>query len=184
MLTKARPFLKFSNVVAILALFLAVGGGAFAVAKGVRKSKKIPGTKIKPNSLPGDRLTDNSVGAGKLSGPQLVAYALVNADGSVNGAHSAGITAGDISKTGLSSYCFKGLPAFKTADATPAWESNANSPTRSAEVGYPDGPNGGLVQTDCGPGVQVEVVTLSQTATGPSDGSGFSRHPFTISLYR
>ena len=185
MLKDLRPRLTFSSVIAMLALFIALGGGVFAVAKG-HKSKKINGAKIKPNSLPGDRLTDNSVSGAKLSGPQLVAYALVNGNGTVNPNHSLGITDANIGRQPLASFCFHGLPAFRFATATPSWEMNGVSPAKTVELGFPDGPNGSLVQSDCAgfPGTQVEAVTQQQTNTSNGDSTGFSFRPFFIALYK
>src|SRR3954453_8865648 len=66
-----RQRLTFANVVAMLALFIALGGGFYASAKG--KSKKINGSKIKPNTLPGDRIK-----AGTLAGDRITAGSVTN----------------------------------------------------------------------------------------------------------
>jgi hypothetical protein len=54
MLSKLRPHLTYANVIATLALFVALGGGAYAVTQ-------INGTQIKKHSLPGNRLEDRAV---------------------------------------------------------------------------------------------------------------------------
>ena len=49
MLTRLRKHLSFANVVAVIALFIALGGGAYA-------AKKISGKSIKNNSIPAKKL--------------------------------------------------------------------------------------------------------------------------------
>lgn len=89
--------LTFSNVVALLALFFALGGSVYAA------SNKITGTQIKPKSIPGNRLKPQSVTAtqiknGSIGGPQLKAGAVSASqiqNGSITGAQiKAGSIAG------------------------------------------------------------------------------------------
>jgi hypothetical protein len=59
MLIRLRRHATFSNVVALLALFFALGGTVYAAGK-------LSGKQIKPNSLPGNRVKANT-----LTGKQL-----------------------------------------------------------------------------------------------------------------
>jgi hypothetical protein len=60
-MSKIRRSLTFSNVVAVTALFFALGGSAYAVAAG-----KIDGSQIAPSSIPGNRLEAKAVGTNQL----------------------------------------------------------------------------------------------------------------------
>jgi hypothetical protein len=53
-MTRIRKVLTFSNVVAFVALFVALGGSVYAAGK-------INGKQIKPSSIPGNRLKASSV---------------------------------------------------------------------------------------------------------------------------
>src|SRR3954452_3305855 len=57
---RARRSLTFSNVVAVIALFFALGGTVYAAAG------KINGNQIKPNSIPGNRIKPKSLTASQL----------------------------------------------------------------------------------------------------------------------
>jgi hypothetical protein len=65
---------SFSNAVAVLALFFALGGTVYAAAK-------ISGSQIKPNSIPANRikprsLTGSQIKPGSLTGSQIVESSL------------------------------------------------------------------------------------------------------------
>jgi hypothetical protein len=60
-MSRIRRSLTFSNVVALMALFFALGGSAYAVAAG-----KIDGAQIQPSSIPGNRLQAKAVGTNQL----------------------------------------------------------------------------------------------------------------------
>jgi hypothetical protein len=60
-MSRIKKSLTFSNVVAVTALFFALGGSAYAVAAG-----KIDGTQIAPSSIPGNRLEAKAVGTNQL----------------------------------------------------------------------------------------------------------------------
>lgn len=65
-MTRIRKALTFSNVVACLALFMALGGTVYAAGK-------INGKQIKPNSIPGNRLKASSVATKQLKGNAVTA---------------------------------------------------------------------------------------------------------------
>lgn len=58
-MTRVRKVLTFSNVIACLALFMALGGTVYAAGK-------ISGTQIQPSSIPGNRLEAKAVGTNQL----------------------------------------------------------------------------------------------------------------------
>jgi hypothetical protein len=60
-MSRIRRSLSFSNVVALMALFFALGGSAYAVA-----AAKIDGSQIAPSSIPGNRLEAKAVGTNQL----------------------------------------------------------------------------------------------------------------------
>lgn len=86
---RVRRSLSFSNVVALLALFFALGGSVYAAT-----GAKISGTQIKAKSIPANRikpksLTATQIKAGALSGAQLKAGSIEGSkiqNGSLTGA--------------------------------------------------------------------------------------------------
>lgn len=95
--------LSFSNVVACLALFVALGGSVYAAGK-------ISGNQIKANSLPGNRvkaktLTAKQVKPGSLTGAQIKA-------GSLTGTQ---IQAGSLTGTQINTSTLSGVTASKLA---------------------------------------------------------------------
>lgn len=69
MIARIRRLLTFSNVIACLALFIALGGTVYAAGKisgkQIKKSS-LPGNRIKPKTVPANRIKPNS-----LSGKQI-----------------------------------------------------------------------------------------------------------------
>jgi hypothetical protein len=101
-MSRLRKSLTFSNVVAMVALFFALGGSVYAA------SNKISGTQIKPKSLPGNRIKAKSVTGtqiknGSIGAPQLKVGAVSAGQiqsGSITGTQ---IKAGSISGTQIQS---------------------------------------------------------------------------------
>jgi hypothetical protein len=58
-MTRLKKVLSFSNIVACLALFIALGGSVYAAGK-------INGKQIKPSSLPGNRIKPKTVAANRI----------------------------------------------------------------------------------------------------------------------
>jgi hypothetical protein len=102
---RIRPRLTYANVVATLALFLALTGGA------VWAASKISGKQIKTNSLPGNRIKK-----GTLAGKQLKKQTITNAK----------IKPGTIQRTSLAAGT---LPGLIVAEASAANLPGATSPT-------------------------------------------------------
>jgi hypothetical protein len=102
--------ITFSNVIALLALFIALGGSVYAA------SNKIDGSQIKAKSLPGNRLVPGSVAAtqikkGAIGEPQIKAGA-VNAkqirSGAITGTQ---IKAGSLGATQINQTTLTGISA-------------------------------------------------------------------------
>jgi hypothetical protein len=73
-MTRLKKVLTFSNVVAFVALFVALGGSVYAAGKisGTQiKPSSVPGNRIKPKSLAGNRIKPKS-----LTGKQVKANSL------------------------------------------------------------------------------------------------------------
>jgi hypothetical protein len=90
---RIKRVLSFSNVIACLALFIALGGSVYAAGK-------ISGKQIKPNSLPGNRvkaktLTAKQIKPGSLTGAQIKAGSLSGAQ--INVETLSGVTASRLS---------------------------------------------------------------------------------------
>ena len=168
--TPRRKFLTYANVLATLALFVALGGGAYAATLITGKQIKdgsITSADIKNGSLialdfkagqlktgpagpagpAGTAGTPGAAGAPGAAGTAL-AFAHINADGTVDAANSKGIAAANVAKPGVGTYCVSGLttltPKNTVANVGP------NGAAISAVTGL------GAVLT-CGVGTQVAI---------------------------
>lgn len=88
-MTRIMKALNFSNVIAFVALFVALGGSVYAAGK-------LNGSQIKPNSLPGNRvkaktLTAKQIKPGSLTGTEIKAGSLTGTQ--INVSTLAGVTA-------------------------------------------------------------------------------------------
>jgi hypothetical protein len=97
-MTRIKKSMTFSNVIAMLALFFALGGTVYAA------SGKIDGSQIKPKSLPGNRLQAQSVTAtqiknGAIGGPQIKANAVASKQVQSGAITAPKIKAGSITGT-------------------------------------------------------------------------------------
>jgi hypothetical protein len=71
MLIRIRRHATFSNIVALLALFFALGGTVYAAGK-------LSGKQIKPNSIPGNRVKKNSLTGSQLKETAIKGVASAN----------------------------------------------------------------------------------------------------------
>lgn len=110
---RIQRLFSFSNVIAVIALFLALGGTVYAA------SDKISGSQIKPKSLPGNRiqassltgsqikpksLTAAQIKPGSLTGSQIQAGSLTGAQikaGSLTGTQVVGSTLTGVSASSI-----------------------------------------------------------------------------------
>ncbi|MEK6250685.1 MAG: hypothetical protein AABM43_01870 [Actinomycetota bacterium] len=72
MFKRMRGRVTFSNVVALMALFFALGGSVYA-------AQKFSGKLVKANSLPGNRITKNSLTTKQIKDSSLTAVKSANA---------------------------------------------------------------------------------------------------------
>lgn len=73
-MARLAKFLSFSNVVACLALFVALGGSVYAAGKISGKQIKpssLPGNRVKPKTLPANRVKPNSLTARQIKSNSL-----------------------------------------------------------------------------------------------------------------
>lgn len=161
-----------ATVIASLALFVALGGGAFA-ASGL-----MSGSHIRNHSIAEKKLTRHAIralhgrrgpaGPQGAAGPQgpagtagsALAYAHINADGTLDAAHSSGVTVANYKHNGAGVYCFSGLSftphnVVATVDAA----SGGTSMSAVAHVAL------GAAST-CPSGSQVAVLTANNNVPG------------------
>lgn len=129
MLKHLRRGLTFSNVIAMLALFVALGGSVYAASKINGKTiekASLPGNRVKPDSLRGKQIKESKLGEVPLAtkatsadsatsattaeSAQPVAFAQVNDDGTVVADNSKGVTDANVTHpAGAGVYCVSGL---------------------------------------------------------------------------
>jgi hypothetical protein len=158
-------------VVAVVALSFALVGSAVAgtesLKKAVTKSKVRQIAKKQANKRINKRESSLNVNSAKSAGVaniglSPVAYAFVNADGTVDAAQSRGVSSANITLESTSAYCFRGLGfAFKTAMTTPAYfPPGTNGEDETVQVRVDAAP-------DCAGGAQLEVATVTDSAFAP-----------------
>jgi hypothetical protein len=207
--------LSYSNVIASLALFVALGGASYAavalpansVGTKQLKTNAVTGSKLKRNAVSSAKVKDGSLQRGDfasgtlLHGPQgptgrqgvqgpkgdpgvpglagpkgergdpgsALAYAHVNADGTVDDSRSRGISSANVTKRITSSYCFHDL-AFTPDNAVATIDYGGSSTGR--EIAQVEIATSGAA-VDCAPGETIEVATAN-----PS--TGFTPQPFWV----
>lgn len=134
-MTRIRKVLTFSNVIALIALFVALGGTVYAAGK-------INGKQIKASSLPGNRLKPKTITAGKIKAKTLTGNQVKKE--SLTGAQikKGSLTATQINQTTLSGVSAASLAAVFYASTT---------------VSVPNEPSGGgtTATATCPPGTFV-----------------------------
>jgi hypothetical protein len=121
--------------------------------------------------------TGKAADADKLDGldstafEEIVAYAHVLSGGGVVEAESKGITDANVTFESTSAYCFRNIPAFKFALATPHYDGGAAEDVTTA-IAFP----GTGFTTDCAGTVQAEVGTIVDSFYAP--------HEFYIAFYK
>lgn len=159
---RIRSVFSFSNVVAVLALFLALGGSVYAA------SNKISGTQIKPKSLPGNRIKPRS-----LTNAQVKARTLTGAKvkpGSLTGKQVVGS-----SLTGVSAAALGSVQYSVTTTTLARGTSNGTSTTAACPPGLKVIGGGAVVSNDSVAYVSDSGPQLSRTgweATGSAYGGG------------
>jgi hypothetical protein len=170
---RIKRVLSFSNVIACIALFVALGGSVYAAGK-------LSGSQIKPNSLPGNRIkpksiTANRVKLGSLTGAQIKAGSLTGTQ--INQATLTGVTASKLSSIQYAVSTVSLVTGSSNGNAT-----TANCPVGTNVVGggatvsneeqafvNDSGPNSsrnGWTATGFGPSGTSMTVTAICTAAG------------------
>jgi hypothetical protein len=149
--TQIRKYLTFSNAIALIALFVALGGSVYAASKingNTIKPKSIPANRIKPKSI-----TGNQVKPGSLTGKQVVGSSLT------------GVSAGSLASV---QYVSVTVPLTKEAEGgTPG---SATCPTGTKVIG-----GGALVSDEVFDYVNDSGPTAARTgwqATGFANTAG------------
>jgi hypothetical protein len=160
-LKRIQSVLSFSNVVAVLALFLAMGGSVYAA------SNKINGSQIKKKSLPGNRLKASSI-----TGAQVKANTLTGAKvkpGSLTGKQIVGS-----SLTGVNAAALGSVQYSVTTTTLARGTSGGTSTTAACPAGLKVIGGGAVVSNDSVAYINDSGPQLSRTgweATG-NTGSG------------
>jgi hypothetical protein len=169
MMSRVGKALSFSNLIACLALFLALGGSVYAAGK-------ISGSQIKPSSLPGNRLKAKSLTAkqikpGSLTGAQVKSDSLTGAQ--INEGSLTGVTAGKVSSIQYAAVTVPlgAGPGSGTASCPAGTNVTGGGATVSDEVNAfvnDSGPNGtrnGWTATGFGePGTSMTVTAICTAA--------------------
>jgi hypothetical protein len=156
-----------ATIVAALALFVALAGGAGAA------SVLMSGSHLRNHSVAEKKLTKRAIralrghrgprGPQGAAGPQgpagtALAYAHITSTGTLDETNSAGVTAANFTHNGPGEYCFKGLSfTTKNVVATVDAAGAGTLAGTSAHTTLGD-------STYCPTGTQVAVVTTSDTA--------------------
>ena len=171
MLNRITRRLTYANVMATAALFVALGGSAFAAAKITGKDIKdgtITGADIKNGSLlradfKSGQLPRGAQGAAGASGPSgpvgatgatgaagtAVAFAHISLNGTVDSAHSVNFATASVSHPSPGRYCVSGLNFTPQA---------AGVNVGATGTGFAARVNVGAVALGCPAGTQVEIV--------------------------
>jgi hypothetical protein len=194
-----RKRLTYANVMSSIAVFLVLGGATALAANQL--GKNTVGTKqLKKNSVTSAKVKNGSLlssdfkagqlpagpqGARGLQGPQgpagaqgpagtALAYALVEAGGTVDPEGSKGIVSSDISLDNTGTYCFNKIPAGTksiVATANGQFVTNANS-DRFVSVSFiPTNPTPSW--TGCASGEDPVRVTTFDLSVGGLTNSAF-----------
>jgi hypothetical protein len=178
---RVRKGLTFSNVVAVIALFLALGGSVYAAGKINGKTVKrnsLPGNRLKADSVTGLQVNEGSLGvvpnagnatnavnatnATNASSAQPVAFAHVTEGGALVTAMSKNVGSAVRDAEGV--YCLSGLPF--TPRGGQATVNIAGSANQFAQIGF-----GATCAND--PNAQVIVDTFDSDDGSPSDAPVF-----------
>jgi hypothetical protein len=141
---------SFSNVVAMLALFLALGGSVYAAS-----SNKINGSKIKPKSIPGNRIKASS-----LTAAQIKAQTLTGAKvkpGSLTGKQVVGSTLTGVSAAGLAAVNYAVTTVALGIHKVGGTTSTASCPSGQKVIG-----GGAVLNDDGGASVNDSGPTVSR----------------------
>jgi hypothetical protein len=160
-----------ATVIAAIALFMALGSGAWA-------SGLISGSHIRNHSIAAKKLTKRAirtlhgkrgprgpVGPAGAAGPQgpagsAIAYAHINSDGTLDVAGSSGVTAANYVHNGAGEYCFSGL-TFTPKNVVSTIDAASGGTSMSAVAHAALG-----TASVCPSGTQVAVIAANNNVPG------------------
>lgn len=179
-------------MISLIALFVALGGGAYAalgpgsvgapqlkseaVTTRVLRDGAVTQSKIRQGAIGARQIRAGSVSAGKLAGTfpgTLVAYAKVTLSGVVE-KESWRISDRNVSTMPISTYCFVDLPKYRVAMVSPASNGSTLVSAQLDQVQPPEG-NCSLVADDA---ISVDTYSSNETETKRT------YEPFYIYLFR
>lgn len=182
-------------VLSIVALFISLGGGAYAtfgpgsvgtkdlrnraVSTSKLKSQAVTTSKIGVGAVTGSKIADGSIGAAKLREGVLgraVAYAEVQPNGLVVESRSRGIDDRDVATISPGLFCFGDLPDFGSAVVTPIIRTPGE---RQPIVAISLNP---AEQGICGAFGDADLAVVTQALGGSTPG--YSLEPFEVVLFR
>jgi hypothetical protein len=167
-LKRVHRVFSFSNVIAVLALFLALGGSVYAAS-----SNKINGSKIKPKSIPGNRIKANSLTAAQIKAGTLTGAKVK--PGSLTGKQVVGSTLTGVSASSLATVDYAvttvTLAQYKPGGTT----STASCPSGQRVIG-----GGALVSNDNNASVNDSGPTASRTGWEATAYSGAQGMTMTV----
>ena len=160
---RVHKVFSFSNVVAMLALFLALGGSVYAAS-----SHKINGSKIKPKSIPGNRIKANSLTAAQIKSRSLTGAKIK--PGSLTGTQVVGSTLTGVNASGLAAVNYAVTTVTLGQHKVGGTTSTADCPSGQRVIG-----GGALLSNDNSASVNDSGPTASRSgweATAYSGGQG------------
>ena len=117
-MTRIRKMFTFSNVIAVIALFVALGGSVYA-------ANKISGKQIKPKSIPANRLKPASI-----TGKQVKAQSLTGKQ--VVGSSLSGVSASSLASV---QYVVATVPLAETTIGSSGTTGTATCPSGTKVIG-------------------------------------------------
>jgi hypothetical protein len=182
MLKALRERLTFSNAISLAALFIALGGSAYAAldknSVGTPQLKKnaVTTAKIRANAVTTAKIKKEAVTGAKIKLSTLgevpkadtaapLAYARVSFPGTVNPAFSKNIKQANLTHPTTGVYCFRLPFTVKTGQATAEGDPEPDD-LASIEI---LGPNEAPALSSCPAGNDVEVTTLDTGDAGQQD---------------
>ena len=162
---RMRKLFSFSNAIAVLALFLALGGSVYAAS-----TNKINGSKIKPKSIPGNRIKANSLTAAQIKAKTLTGAKVK--PGSLTGKQVVGSTLTGVSAAGLAAVNYAVTTVTLGMHKTGGTTSTASCPSGQRVIG-----GGALLSNDGPASVNDSGPTASRSgweATAYSGAQGIT----------
>jgi hypothetical protein len=180
-----KKSLTFSNVIALLALFIALGGSVYAASNKIDgaqiKAKSLPGNRIQPGTVTATQIKKGAIGepqikAGAVTGKQIKAGAVTATQIQANAITAAQIKAGSISGTQIQS---GSLGATQINQTTLTGISAANIHTvqyvTSTVTLVPESETGTSTTATCPSG--MKVIGGGANTSNPKFGTAYESAP-------